>query len=65
MEGDLDDWAWKAEREGTLAEMRMKKERRRAGIVDIQEGSEDEGFSSGVDIEDPELRELVVRIERF
>lgn len=76
MEGDQDDWAWKAEREETLKGMRMKRERRRAGIVGVQEESEDEGSGSGsgssfsahgvgMGIEDPELRELAERIERF
>lgn len=75
MEGDLDgDWAWKAEREETLAGIRMKKQRRRGLIIDmdIQEDSErddDEGdgeyLSGGIEIVDPELRELAVRIERF
>lgn len=79
IEGDMDgDWAWKVQREETLAGMRMKKERRRAGILDLgvqiqetsEEGEEEEevGRSSSSflgGIEDPELRDLAIRIDRF
>ena len=73
MDGDLDgDWAWKAEREETLANIKMKKQRRRGMIIDmdIQEGSESEegeyyvSGGSGREVADPELRELAKRIER-
>lgn len=69
MEGDEHDWTWRIEREGTLAEMRRKKELRRAGglIPEIREERENDLEVGGALDEsvDPEMRALAQRVERF